>query len=86
MMNFEILFLAALRDDIGLDKICISIKNKSVKVADVVNHLCQTNPACKTGFEQHSSWQVAVNKELVDINTILQTNDEIAFFPPFSGG
>lgn len=86
MMNFKILFFAGLRDEIGFDNIKISLDGKNMKVADIVSHLCETNLACRAGFEVHNSWQVAVNKELVNVDAILNTDDEIAFFPPFSGG
>ncbi len=53
------------------------------RVSDVFNHLMLLHP----GVEPfRSSLLVAVNQEYADWDGVVQDGDEVAFFPPVSGG
>ena len=37
-------------------------------------------------FAAGRSWRVAVNQQMADLGTPLKPGDEVAFFPPVTGG
>ncbi len=45
------------------------------------NHLQQRFPTL-----EEMTFSIAVNKQLIQQNTILKPDDEVALLPPFSGG
>jgi len=47
----------------------------------LVNSLNKTYPALV-----NTKYVIAVNKKIINQNTVLDTNSEIALLPPFSGG
>ena len=49
--------------------------------SDLVNILNKTYPALA-----NTKYVIAVNKKIINQNTILDNNSEIALLPPFSGG
>jgi molybdopterin synthase sulfur carrier subunit len=35
---------------------------------------------------KNTTYRIAVNKKIIDVNTKLNEGDEVAFLPPYSGG
>ena len=52
----------------------------------LMKHLGAANPAFQSLIESESKILVAVNQIVVDRNYMLSKNDEVAFFPPMTGG
>lgn len=65
----------------------VEIAGSSVSVDDakdtdsLVHNLNKTYPALAT-----TKYVIAVNKKVINQNTVLDSNSEIALLPPFSGG
>ena len=60
---------------------------KNIKnVKSLVNWLGLRSKKHKKVFSKIKSIRVAVNHEVTSINCKIKQNDEIAFFPPFTGG
>ena len=60
---------------------------KDVKnVEDLINFLVKKNNRYKKIFSKKHLIKIAVNKEYVNNSFKLNKNDEIAFFPPVTGG
>lgn len=79
----EVLFFAQLREQMGRDK--LSLQNAFADIGALRQYL----------MAQHREWQnylapanslAAVNQCLVDDNHPLHAGDEVAFFPPVTGG
>ena len=51
-----------------------------------MKYLGAANPAFQSLIESESKILVAVNQIVVDRNYVLSKNDEVAFFPPMTGG
>ncbi len=77
-MSITIRFFASLRENLKLDGMQISADGIST-VTDAWN--CSTeNKAIPDNV------LVAVNMEYVSFDSIVSDNDEVAFFPPVTGG
>ena len=78
----KILFFASLRDLVGKSEIEIDLEGKA-SVRDVFQELQIRYPSLK---KYENALLVAVNQEYSNLDTPISPNDEIAFFPPVSGG
>ena len=81
----KILYFAKLKQLIGKSEEIISIKQKK-KISQVINELKKRNDVYDFAFKETNSLQYAVNCEYVDLNFVVSDSDELAIFPPVSGG
>lgn len=79
----KVLFFAALREQLNSEKISIPLDNM-VTIEHVIESLIKKNPDWKAAFNQ--SLLCAVNQEMVSKSHPIETGDEVAFFPPVTGG
>ena len=77
-MNITILYFASLRDQ--MEKAEDHIHCTAATTVEQVWQLA--NPDCA----MPSNTLVAVNQNYVALHTALHNNDEVAFFPPVTGG
>ena len=82
----KILYFAKLKQLIGKSEETICIGQKKKKVSQVINELKKRNDIYNFAFKETNSLQYAVNCEYVDLNFVVSDNDELAIFPPVSGG
>jgi molybdopterin synthase sulfur carrier subunit len=82
----KILYFSWIKDGIGKNQEDITI-NKNIKtVSDLINFLITINEDYKKVFSDVSSIRFSKNMNLVNINENIKNEDEIAFFPPMTGG
>tara|TARA_B100000674_G_C37695850_1_gene848199 strand:+ start:418 stop:666 length:249 start_codon:yes stop_codon:yes gene_type:complete len=81
----KILYFAKLKQLIGKSEETICIKQKK-KISQVITELKKRNDVYDFAFKETNSLQYAVNCEYVDLNFIVSDSDELAIFPPVSGG
>jgi len=81
----HLLFFASIKELIQTDEEFISIDGVK-NVTDLKNKLVLRGGNWTIAFENSNEVKVAVNKELVSDNFILNDKDEVAFFPPITGG
>lgn len=81
----KILFFAQLRETLGQDSLAVSYSNTTQTVADLTNELVGQNPNWSKALN-NSSTLVAVNQTVVERSQPLNDGDEIAYFPPVTGG
>ena len=77
-MTIKVKFFASLREDIGLDEAEVA-ENTVKTVVDVWKSA--TNDASLP-----ENTLMAVNMEYVDVSHLVKSGDEVAFFPPVTGG
>ena len=82
----KILYFSWLREKIGLDSEEIKISEKIGDVNELVEFLKKSSEKHSIAFQDVKSIKVAVNKDFASLNTKIQDQDEIAFFPPVTGG
>jgi molybdopterin converting factor subunit 1 len=81
-MKIKVLFFARLKEIIGREMVELDL-NPMLTVADVWHALRTEYPQVKD-FEK--SLLFSVNQEFADLRTRIEEGDELAIFPPVSGG
>ena len=81
----KILYFAKLKQLIGKSEETLCIERKK-KISQVINELKKRNDVYNFAFKEINSLQYAVNCEYVDLDTFVTDSDELAIFPPVSGG
>jgi sulfur-carrier protein len=80
----RVLFLAQLREQLGTAELQIEDKNVA-STAELKQYLVSTYPHWEP-FVSNGKLLVAVNHEYAKADTIIKSGDEVAFFPPVTGG
>ncbi|HED40259.1 MAG TPA: molybdopterin converting factor subunit 1 [Chromatiales bacterium] len=77
-MEIDVKFFASLRERMGRTSDKVTLDGDVATVSDVWNQL-SSEPI-------PNNILVAVNKEYTDLSQELKSGDEVAFFPPVTGG
>ena len=83
MLN--VLYFARLREELGLASEQIGPDRECGTVGALASALAARGGAWKS-LAQGGNVRVAVNQEIANSSTPLKAGDEIAFFPPVTGG
>ena len=84
MANVQIKLFASLRELFDTPQLDIEI-DKTVSVAELIQTICDTNNEFANLYAS-SAIHVAVNHTMVDMDALISPGDEIALFPPVTGG
>lgn len=79
----KIIFFAQTRELVGIDNIKLNAEHWSI--SELIEHLSQRGDKWALALKEKTVLY-AVNQTFVDVNYIIQSGDEIAFFPPVTGG
>ena len=82
----KILYFSWIKDGIGKSQENITIDDGIKNIADLVNFLVAINEDYKKVFSDLSSIRFSKNMNLASIEESVTNDDEIAFFPPMTGG
>lgn len=85
-MMVKILYLAKLRDDLGTSGESLDLPAGVTTVDGLRVHLMARGGAWRESLALNSSLCVAVNFDIAQPTTGIKAGDEIAFFPPVTGG
>ncbi len=80
----KVVFFAALREQLDCSELTISSENIST-VAELKQQLASKSEQWRTLFD-NTSLLSAVNHDMVDGTHPINAGDEVAFFPPVTGG
>jgi len=78
----NIVFFSKYREEFGAKGVKVDYQ---ASCREVINVLTQQFPD-RTRFLENKNLLVAVNQEMGDMDTPLKEGDEVAFFPPVTGG
>ena len=85
-MKVKVLWFANLREQIGTNVEVIDLPDSASTVAGLRLHLMQRGGAWHEVLSDMKVVRVAVNRDMAAANAPLNPGDEIAFFPPVTGG
>ena len=83
-MRLTVLYFAWVRERIGLPREVV--ETEAATVADLVAELRAREERYALAFSDLSSLRVAVDQDLTDFDAPLAGVQEVAFFPPMTGG
>jgi molybdopterin synthase sulfur carrier subunit len=81
-----ILYFAWLRERVGIAEETLSPPESVITAADLVIYLSGLDARHASAFKDRETVRCAVNQEFADPATVLRPGDEVAFFPPVTGG
>ncbi|OCG59129.1 MoaD/ThiS family protein [Gilliamella sp. Nev3-1] len=79
----KVIFFAQIRELVGAT--CVMLDANELSVSHLIEQLSLRGERWLLAFKE-STVLCAVNQTLVDLDYIIQEDDEIAFFPPVTGG
>ncbi len=81
-----ILYFAWLRERVGTSEEVLALPVGGTTVAGLIAVLAARGPGHAAAFQNRRTVRCAVNQEFADPSTVLRPGDEVAFFPPVTGG
>ena len=82
----KIHYFAHLREQLGRESDDLVLPDGIVNVAELIEFLQNKDPTINEIFESTPKILVAINQVVVSRDSKITQNDEIAFFPPMTGG
>jgi sulfur-carrier protein len=82
----KVLYFAWLKSKTGTGEQVMDVPEGVATVGDLVRHLATLSAGHRDAFANTEVVKAAVNLEFVGMDHPVAANDEIAFFPPVTGG
>jgi len=84
-VTVKVLFFAGLRETLGRDGVQCELPAEVVTVGDLRAHLARQEDPWPV-LATVKNLRAAVNQTMVAMNAPVRDGDEVAFFPPVTGG
>ena len=81
-----LLYFASLRERLGVSREQVALPSGNTTVSALVEELRSRDGQWTEAFAHGRQWRVAVNQQMASLATPVRPGDEIAFFPPVTGG
>jgi sulfur-carrier protein len=85
-MKVKVLFFAGLREQVGSAALEVELPAGVSTVGELRTHLMQRGGAYQSALGEKKLLRIAVNQEMVQSSARIKAGDEVAFFPPVTGG
>ena len=85
-MKVKVLFFASLREQLGTGAVELEVPPAVGTVGGLRAHLRGLGSTYDIALGEKRALRMAVNQEMVPASAPLKPGDEIAFFPPVTGG
>lgn len=79
-------YFSSIRESLEKNQEQLELPVSVTTIDELIAHLVALNPHFKTVVANNNKLLVAVNQTVVDRSFALSKNDEVAFFPPMTGG
>ena len=79
-------YFSWIREHVGKTEENLDLPSDVTTINDLIDYLHNLNDQYKIAFAKRDLIKIAVNKTYSSIDTKISQNDEVAFFPPVTGG
>lgn len=79
-------YFASIRETLNSNEEQFELPSHVSSVSDLIDHLLLLHPHFESVFRGDNKVLIAVNQTIVNSTHALSASDEIAFFPPMTGG
>ena len=84
--KLTVLYFAWLRERVGAAEETIDLPASPLPVSDLIGILATRSAGHAGAFENRRTIRCAINQEFADPAALVKAGDEVAFFPPVTGG
>ena len=84
-MNISLCFFARFREQLGVQQELYTLP-KECNGHELLAQLAQRGNKWHELFDNPTGVLVAINQEMATLDSIIKQGDEVAFFPPVTGG
>ena len=85
-MNIKILYFARIKESVNYSTEDVLLPSSVESISDLKEYLAQRGDVWADLFSTQQIIRAAINHELVDNIAPIHDGDEVAFFPPVTGG
>ena len=85
-MTIQLVFLARLRERFGVSREVLALAPGVTTVATLLDQLRERGGAFAEELAPTRAFRVAVNQDVVSVGHPVRSGDEVAIFPPVTGG
>jgi molybdopterin synthase sulfur carrier subunit len=85
-MNIRLLYFARLREVFGLDRETLALDAAQPTLADLLAALRARGGTWSEELAQDRNFRMAINQDIAGPDAPLRDQDEVAIFPPVTGG
>ena len=85
-MKVKVLFFAALREQVGVASEDVDLPGDRSTIAALRSHLAARGGPWQSALSEKKLLRFAVNQDMARTDATLKAGDEVAFFPPVTGG
>lgn len=85
-MRVTVLYFARLRELLGVAQENIVLPAEAISIAGLLDHLRARGEPWQAVLAYSQGYRVAVNQDMAELATPLHEADEVAIFPPVTGG
>lgn len=82
----EIIYFAWVRERIGRDGETIVLPASIATIGELLDWLATRSPGHAAALSDRSTIRTALNQDFVDDFALIKAGDEVAIFPPVTGG
>ena len=85
-MTIKLVYFAWVREKIGKGQEFIALPSPETSVGDLISHLKSLGDEYEAAFEHEHVIRAAINQEHAEHSELVNDGDEVALFPPMTGG
>ena len=85
-MKVKVLYFASLREQVGKGSEEIELPVDIATLGALRTHLIARGGAWQSSLAETRLVRMAINQDMAPASSVINTGDEIAFFPPVTGG
>ena len=84
--SIQVLYFASLREQLGIDGESLQLPDSITDIRSLREWMCQRGQSWAERFDHEQKLMAAVNQTMARPETMIADGDEVAFFPPVTGG